>query len=459
MAGILAIICDIARLFARAVAYIFVGVANLLLSIATLLQGSTDVHDSNLQPKDELEGGRDDVERLRSNVKRLQRQLADAEKQIKEEKRRELGEMDQINNEWKIKFSQLEQQVSVRDQKIVSMGIELQNSQRQNAAYVEERERIQALSEARRIELLAAQSYFNTADTTSESDVVRIVQTLNAEIFKTTKAIADLFKTTHKEKPDDATLDQARKRVGQHTARLLMSSVDHEQDTVFLETAVQAAIVEFSASLTSAWDLEFLHVDTMALAHRQMRITETPSVAGRWRALAHKYEPQSSRTGHTWEEMFFHSLLASIAAVLTLAKGSQDAIASVQDNLRVLVRTILALRKMIGEEIVGTDYVVTIGVADERFVPDNMEDALDPDVKGDADKAGSPVFCPSDLGLLRVEKPTADVEENQLSMKTLIRHKVVLKRTIQELLAEANLSEDEIAEVVAQSVAVAEGYL
>ncbi|KZT05468.1 uncharacterized protein LAESUDRAFT_760336 [Laetiporus sulphureus 93-53] len=289
---------------------------------------------------------------------------------------------------------------------------------------MEERAKKEALLETRRLELEAAQSYFSSADACSEQDVVHLVSNLNAEIFQVVRTISDAFRATKRPTLDEKTRKTLKSLIGSSMMQCLLS-FPHRNDTVVLEMALQFAMVAFIERAVSAWDMSIWKHGAFASVYDQMLGAECQTVTGRWRALARQHAPERER----WKGIIENDLSYFSTSILLAAGGNGSIPQSVKESLVVIACMASQLRKMIGEDIVGSNYQVTVGRPGDEFSPNAMEDSCA--VKGKPPKTGVRVFCPSELGLRRIEK--GDSGAADIRAVTLVRSKVILEDFADEL--------------------------
>ncbi|KZT05467.1 uncharacterized protein LAESUDRAFT_727113 [Laetiporus sulphureus 93-53] len=388
-----------------------------------------------------------DVEKMRMKVLSLALELDKAKSQAEQEKQRaeqaegqaEISkaevegakrELEDAKQELERSKDEANRRAQELEQTIESLKQELAQARRREETYLQERDATQALLETRRLELQAAHTYFTAADSTCETDVVRTLRTLNAEIFQAVKAMANSFSSDYSTQPDDHAVSQARTVVGQAMTEILLTFQDHHEDTIMLEMALQSTITLVIRGIVAEWDLSHWQTNGFSDVYSQMVQSESQSVAGRWRALTRKYLPQKSRGGRDWIATFSNGLAAFASCILIVAGGNGHISDQIADCISTIVRTALTLRTMIGEDIIGSDYFLTVGEAGQTFDKATMEDGFA--TRGKTPKTGARVLCPSELGLRRVERDGKIAKE-----VTLVKAKVVVDTFLEELQFEA----------------------
>ncbi|KZT05489.1 uncharacterized protein LAESUDRAFT_655737 [Laetiporus sulphureus 93-53] len=289
-----------------------------------------------------------------------------------------------------------------------------------------------ALLETRRLDLQGAQSYLKSTDVASETDVVRMVRILNTEIFQTVKLMASSFTVVDDPMVATHAADSLRSVLGRAVTDLLLSFPNHHDDTIVLEISLQSVIVLVVRLIISSWDLSARTSLNKSLTGAYIRLlaSEDQSVAARWRSLTLRYLPQESADGKSWMTFFNEELATFLSVVFNLAGGRGDVPGAARDNIHNIVSTAFELRRMLSDDILGADYVVTLGVTGNSFSSEAMDDAYP--TRGRRPKAGTRILCPFELGLHRFDKVDEEFEET-LKESVVIRPKVVLESLIDDL--------------------------
>ncbi|KZT05478.1 uncharacterized protein LAESUDRAFT_727125 [Laetiporus sulphureus 93-53] len=307
-----------------------------------------------------------------------------------------------------------------------STRMELDQTRRQFDAAMQERASMKELLETRRMEADAGFAYSNTADACSEQDIVRLVKSLNSEVFQVVKGLVDSFAAGSPESSSQLAEERAVRRVGSSMVEILRGSP--RDDTIILEIALQQTIVLILQGIISAWDPLTLDKKPFDEIFNRMIRLENQSVAGRWRALTRKYlQPTSSEENH-WAANYIQRLTKYVTSILIVAGGDGHVPGHVEESLGVLVRMAIQLRSMIGERTVGSNYSIILVKSNVTFAPAVMEDGFADKIK--PAQAGEPVLCPYELGLKRMEK---DADTKGVHEVILVKPKVILASFISEL--------------------------
>jgi hypothetical protein len=112
-------------------------------------------------------------------------------------------------------------------------------------------------------ELRGAQAFLSTADTLSGAEVIRLVDELNQEIMQTAAFISDSFdfarKPEHRDEIKEASA-RTSELIGPAMTSLL-GTVQHGEDPLLIQIALQAATVEFSRWIIMTWDFDGLQAE------------------------------------------------------------------------------------------------------------------------------------------------------------------------------------------------------
>lgn len=115
----------------------------------------------------------------------------------------------------------------------------------------------------RTLELQGAQAFLSKADTLSGAEVIRLVEELNQEIMQTAAFISDSFDFARKPEHADE-IKEASSRTSEligTTMTSLLSTVQHGEDPLLIQVALQAATVEFSRWIIMTWDFDGLQAE------------------------------------------------------------------------------------------------------------------------------------------------------------------------------------------------------
>lgn len=115
------------------------------------------------------------------------------------------------------------------------------------------------LLKTRSAELRQAQAYLSTVDALSHADILGMVERLNSNIFQLAASIADFFQY---DKPalvpyQLADRVQRAEMVGGRGLITLLMSMRRNADSACVQMALQTALLNLAAYVTTSWDVRF----------------------------------------------------------------------------------------------------------------------------------------------------------------------------------------------------------
>ena len=124
---------------------------------------------------------------------------------------------------------------------------------------------VTALLETRTLELKGAQVFLTTADTLSGTEVMTLVDGLNHEIMQTCTLISDSFEFDFARKQEHvAEIKAAYVEISKFmtpTMMHLLSMVQHGEDPLLVQIALQSVMISYSLWCITTWDYDQLGVD------------------------------------------------------------------------------------------------------------------------------------------------------------------------------------------------------
>ncbi|KAH9840788.1 uncharacterized protein C8Q71DRAFT_904849 [Rhodofomes roseus] len=323
-----------------------------------------------------------------------------------------------------------------REAEIVAQ--KLHESLRRNEEITKRNRTLEAQLRAARQELLEARSFIGAGDSISESEIVQAVHELNGEIYQAVKRAVEACRIGQGTTGDYAAVatEQGKRHLDPTIEDFLIEYPPQDDDRITLEIVLQAVIVDDVCQLIDSWG-QYSHAtmvnEMLDRAHRCMQESEPPSVAGRWRSLTHKYMLKASDKQQEQHERSERKLLEGAVAVFQLAcvepQFHQDE--GLRESLGVIARAATKIRRMIKEDVLGSQYMVFIERPDAPFDPDMMEDEhATSSSRMRASNAGVSIVCPSRLGLSRFEKVEL---EHGWEANRLVKPYVVLETVVKEL--------------------------
>ena len=204
--------------------------------------------------------------RLSSSLQKANEENAKVQKTVKQEREgkdtaqrsleREKKEATKARAAYQEETGTLKRQLDVKKSETNEARAELQRSQSKLTD-------VSALLETRSRELKGAQAFLTTADAHSGAEVIALVDALNAEIMQTCAFISDSFDFARKS--EHATeITEACGRISElmgPTMMHLLSTVQHSEDPLLVQIALQGAMAEFSRWIIMTWDYDVLQAE------------------------------------------------------------------------------------------------------------------------------------------------------------------------------------------------------
>ncbi|KAL1940879.1 hypothetical protein VTO73DRAFT_7920 [Trametes versicolor] len=303
--------------------------------------------------------------------------------------------------------------------------------------------------------LKGAQAYLNEVDAVTDSEVLALVQRINAQIFQTAAKISDDFQASYGTQKCGAMVADAVVRleksdvVGAELPLALCTS-NHSADPILVQIALQAALAMSAFHAASLWSTSFgKQTAFLRSIYAEMRKHEHPSVFQRWRTTTLTYaraiipEKTQGASAHA-------SKMTDYVSDVLLACGLDGSPEHVRDlvkqrygkRLKQLASHALDVRRIAGEQMLSRDLQVFVVRPRAPFDPTLMEDEWADTKKraGSADSSAGDVLCTTHLGLVQQERRTdagKDTQDAEPMLKVvMLKPKVVLHSTVRELLPE-----------------------
>ncbi|KAH9940121.1 uncharacterized protein BXZ73DRAFT_43252 [Epithele typhae] len=316
-------------------------------------------------------------------------------------------------------------------------------SERALAAQRDRTTAMEALLDTRTTELHAAQSFLDRADDVADSEVLRLITTLNARIYQTAASISDAYHARcgmEKDDTTDAYEEVLRSGMLSETVVEAMRVASHGGDSILLQTGVETILATAAHMLCSFWvepgdsQQECIHEQV----YRSMKAREPQPVAGRWRTLYRSHLRSFCKTEDEfcrWTRRWLADLIAPVLCVC----GVPDTVDDLRRELRRahaggfddIARNALEFRRVVGETVVSRDFSVITASIGEAFDDGRMEDEWPEPRQSQKRKVEIPtVLCTTALGLLR-EETGGGKSSGRVAL--LVRPKVVLSSLLTSL--------------------------
>ena len=208
-------------------------------------------------------------------------------------------------NHWKGKVDDLQHQLSDHESCPHALQHHLDVREAEVEATRAERDRLQselngvtALLETRTLELKSAQVFLTTADGLSGTEVMALVDGLNHEIMQTCALISDSFDFARK--PEHAAeIKAAYVEISKFMAPTMMhllSTVQHREDPLLVQIALQSAMIEYSRWCITTWDYGQLGVgDALTTIYSKMVETKGKFAHNRHSQVPYPIESQNRK--------------------------------------------------------------------------------------------------------------------------------------------------------------------
>ncbi|KAH7883406.1 hypothetical protein F5I97DRAFT_1815960 [Phlebopus sp. FC_14] len=326
--------------------------------------------------------------------------------------------------------SALKRQVDTKELEIKNLKNELQHSGAKH-------DELTALLDARTRELKGAQAFLTKADTLSGAEVIALVDALNSEIMQTSAFISDSFDFARLQEHADE-MKEASSRISElmgPTMTQLLSAVQHGDDPLLVQIALQGATVEFARWIIMTWDFDGLQAEQpLSEIYGDIRETETQAVGGRWRALTRAHAQKvallegdlhSTMVAHISDTLVI--IMVAAGCTKTYEEAYREFAQKFGERISNIVKMAIRLNKAMGEEVTSADLWPTHAPAGEQFDGSNMED-----FEGQEAQNRNAVLCTTALGLQRSERVTVG-ENFEFKTTILLKPKVALESVAEGL--------------------------
>ncbi|KAJ8585542.1 hypothetical protein M405DRAFT_745109 [Rhizopogon salebrosus TDB-379] len=399
------------------------------------------------QEKDEL---KTEISRLTSALKKTSKEADDTQVKLRQEQS-EKGIVQQERSKLQDTYQKLQKDLSSYQLQLSSYQQQLLVRENEKKVLRNEKLALQAkfddqttLLNDRTRELQGAQAFLSKADTLSGAEVIRLVDELNQEIMQTAAFISDSFDFVRKPEHLDE-MKEASARTSEligPTMTSLLGAVQHGEDPLLIQVALQAATVEFSRWIIMTWDFDGLQAEQpLAEIYNDVRDTESQAVSGRWRALTRSHAQKLAL-----QEADVHStMVAHISDTLVIVMIAAGCTKNYEETYREftmkfgervsnIVRMAARLNRAMGEEVTSADLWPTHAAAGEKFETESMKDFDE----GSGAQSGV-VLCTTALGLQRSEK-VGNGEGAEYKTMTLAKPRVALEAIADGMEREENSS-------------------
>ncbi|KAG6840362.1 hypothetical protein C0991_007178 [Blastosporella zonata] len=280
-------------------------------------------------------------------------------------------------------------------------------------------------------ELHGVNYYLTKTDALSDTDVVDVVDKLNAEIMQTSALMADDLEKIAREKEPEGianTNERLFNRRALGDAMIHYLEADGQVDSMAIQLALQFCIAETCYVVVESWqpgdwrgDVVFNNV------YASLKRTVIQPVFGRWRALTR------SQTNYEDSQAAVYSYLRRrVKDVLSLAgwpghiRANRDFLGTFKDRIELIVTLSLRLHRASSEDVTSGELRAKMVYPNEAFDTGSMDEAFPDEMNLNSSESQlRSVSGTTDLGLVR----TVGAES-----RTLRKPKVVLLSALHTLL-------------------------
>ncbi|KAF9222353.1 hypothetical protein BS17DRAFT_783588 [Gyrodon lividus] len=365
----------------------------------------------------------DETTKLQQSLRREKEDKASLQQSLRREEDEKAKTLS-TNQRLTAEASALKRQLDSKDIDLKNLRNEAQHSRTEHNA-------LTTLLDARTRELKGAQAFLTKADTLSGAEVIALVEAINSEIMQTSAFISDSFDFARQHAHADE-MKEASTRISElmgPTMTHLLSTVQHGEDPLLVQIALQGATVEFSRWIIMTWDYDGLQAEQpLAEIYNDIRETETQAVGGRWRALTRAHAQKMAMQEADLHATMVSHISDTLVVILVAAgctKNYEEAYRHFTqkfgERISNIVKMASRLNKAMGEEVTSADLWPTHATTGEKFDGVTLEDFEGQDGNQD----GKTVLCTTALGLQRSEK-VAQGDTVEFKTATLLKPKVAL---------------------------------
>ena len=157
------------------------------------------------------------------------------------------------------RVAQLERQVSEAEYRVNDSEARVTQITQELHQTKIDQQQMAALLDTRSAELRDAQVYLTGVDDATDMETLRLVERMNSKIFQLAASIADAFQSRYGEQKDIRVSQEAAARVRHLFGNDLfhaLSSIDHPDDSLIVQIALQALMVSYTKWLCATWDFD-----------------------------------------------------------------------------------------------------------------------------------------------------------------------------------------------------------
>ncbi|KDR69800.1 hypothetical protein GALMADRAFT_214887 [Galerina marginata CBS 339.88] len=305
--------------------------------------------------------------------------------------------------------------------------------------------RVAKLLEDRSADFKGVQTFLTTADLYSGAEIIKMVESLNAEIFQIAAFIAELLEettmiATQEEHSANVRkyqnyLDFTRRHyIGKVLyAHLANKSIKIRLDPLPMQLAIQAILCVWCVSKTRPFWSDPLGKDLQSM-YKGIRASEIQAVSGRWRAITSaQLRSSPSDMGPVLDIIVTLLYLCGWSASSDDAKKS---ISTMQNKLQGLEKLQIQLKTATKEEITTADMEIYIHPPGDPF-EDHMEDTYAENVGDPIGGKDRQLLCSVGMGLRKAVTKRSDSGQLKEQVDVLLKAKVALASVLLDTTSES----------------------
>ncbi|EDR07864.1 uncharacterized protein LACBIDRAFT_298121 [Laccaria bicolor S238N-H82] len=284
-------------------------------------------------------------------------------------------------------------------------------------------------------ELKGAQVLSSKADSFAEPDLIKMVESLNYEMFQGAAFMSEGLEF------DEAAGRNARLNAQTtERAEILLGSVMFSQllakpptvDPLPLQLALQSVmILRCRQIIQSLCPMEYGdHNDFLRKIYAGIQASEEQVVAGRWRAMTQALlRPSRSYASYIAEDLV--NVLIVCGKLSTSNSEYQVIIQDIKHRMSLLEKAALQLKVALKEGVTSVDIEPFYILTGARYDPTNMDDAYGDSRKESRNRRdGEGIMCTTDMGLRRVLTKRSVDGQVQSYYDVILKPKVVLASSL-----------------------------
>ncbi|KAF9552655.1 hypothetical protein CPC08DRAFT_789542 [Agrocybe pediades] len=333
-------------------------------------------------------------------------------------------------------WHELQQQISHREMQLYSMDAKAKRQQEEIGMLNErlkgaEERRIEMskLLDERTNDLKGVETFITTADLYSGADVVKMVDSLNAEIFQTAALVSEFLEDTslganpeEYKRGVEQYKDPLRITHNQIGADLFLHLQNKREgvqdDPLPLQLALQGVITAWCVWKTQSFRQTRSDIDEL---YGRIRGSEIQSITGRWRAItyAHCHDPETTRK----DAQLLRDCVLGLLVLCGWSTKSATHIQRVQSMLDGVEKLQSQLKLAIKEGITTTELDVFHVISQSGFSDKEMEEEYSEDTRNEA---RTKVLVAVGLGLKKTTIKVDDRGQKRILTDILSKSKVAL---------------------------------